>query len=168
MQAFYPHFGLIGRSLRGHVAPKPCFLCFACRILIFGNEYAEFFFLLSFHSLNSLTSLCCRPAKASGGSSPQDYRGEMSGVETKHTTFTFTKGEPALVCFRGEAERTSRLQANAETLLQDHSTAAGGGITAEVTQKSRGNFVLTSQGAFQRFSSRRSTTKKRRRAPQKS
>lgn len=85
----------------------------------------------------------------------------MSGVETKHTTFTFTKGEPALVCFRGEAERTSRLQANAETLLQDHSTAAGGGITAEVTQKSRGNFVLTSQGAFQRFSTRRSTTKKK-------
>lgn len=51
-------------------------------------------------------------------------------------------------------------KSNTETLSQDHSTAAGRGITVEVTQKSRGNFVLTSQGTFHRFSSHDSTTKK--------
>lgn len=61
---------------------------------------------------------------------------------------------------RGQTGYEPALRSNRETLLQDHSTAAGGGITAEVTQKSRGNFVLTSQGTFHRFSSHDSTAKK--------
>lgn len=65
----------------------------------------------------------------------------------------------------GQTGYEPTLGSNRETLLQDHSTAAGRGITAEVTQKSRGNFVLTSQGTFQRFSSHDSTaTKKKKRA----
>lgn len=64
-----------------------------------------------------------------------------------------------------------RLQAQhltqAENHSQDHSTAAGEGITVQVTQKSRGNFVLTSQGTFHHFSNYASTTKKNH-VPQKS
>lgn len=39
-------------------------------------------------------------------------------------------------------------------------TEAAKGITVEVTQKSRGNFVLTSQGKFQHFRNCAWTTKK--------
>lgn len=62
---------------------------------------------------------------------------------------------------RGQTGYKPTLKSNRETLSQDHSTAAGRGITVEVTQKSRGNFVLTSQGTFHRFSSHESTTKKK-------
>lgn len=88
----------------------------------------------------------------------------MRSVDAKHTTFNSARGDERSFAIagrrRGQTGYKPTPRSNRETRLQDHGTAAGGGITTEVTQKSRGNFVLTSQGTLDRFSSRGSTTKK--------